>query len=54
MPRKRRAPRERLGDVHVRAECRPEPDFERFGWALLQYAKVLLEVDQEPTSRSKE
>jgi hypothetical protein len=42
MPRKRnKNARPRLGRVRVRAERRPEPDWDRFGWALLHYAKTL-------------
>ncbi len=42
MPRKRnKNARPRLGRVRVQAQRRPEPDFDRFGWALLQYAKAL-------------
>jgi hypothetical protein len=43
MPRnkKNKPQRPRLARVRVEAERRPEPDWDRFGWTLLQYAKVL-------------
>jgi hypothetical protein len=41
MPRKRKSTRKRLQRVSVRAELRDEPDWDRFAWALLQYARLL-------------
>jgi hypothetical protein len=41
MPRKRKSTRKRLTGVSVRAETRDEPDWDRFAWALLQYARIL-------------
>jgi hypothetical protein len=41
MPSKRKAKRRRLERVSVRAELRPEPDWDRFAWALLQHARLL-------------
>jgi hypothetical protein len=41
MPKKRNTTRKRLERVSVRAELRDEPDWDRFAWALLQYARIL-------------
>jgi hypothetical protein len=41
MPRKRKPTKQRLKRVSVRAELRPEPDMDKFAWALLQYARIL-------------
>lgn len=41
MPRKRKTNRKKLTRVSVRAELRSEPDWDRFAWALLQYARIL-------------
>lgn len=41
MPRKRKPGKKRLQRVSVRAELRDEPDWDRFAWALLQYARIL-------------
>lgn len=48
MPRKRKSTRKRLERVSVRAELRSEPDWDRFAWALLQYAR-LLSANNKPT-----
>jgi hypothetical protein len=41
MPRKRKTNRKRLKRVSVRAELRDEPDWDKYAWALLQYARIL-------------
>jgi hypothetical protein len=41
MPKKRKTTRERLQRVSVRAELRDEPDWDKYAWALLQYARIL-------------
>lgn len=41
MPKKRKTSRKRLRGVSVRAELRDEPDWDKFAWALLQYARIL-------------
>jgi hypothetical protein len=41
MPRKRKTSRKRLERVSVRAELRREPDWDKYAWALLQYARLL-------------
>jgi hypothetical protein len=41
MPRKRQTTSRRLKRVSVRAELRDEPDWDKFAWALLQYARLL-------------
>ena len=51
MPRKNKSTRKRLTRVSVEAELRDEIDWDRFAWALLQYARILVEneeVDAEP------
>jgi hypothetical protein len=41
--------RPKLGRVSVRAEKKqPEPDWDKFAWTLLQYAKVLQAKEQQP------
>lgn len=51
MPRKKRTNRRRLERVSIRAEVRPEPDWDRFAWALLQHAKI---VSARKASSSKQ
>lgn len=51
MPRKKKPTRKRLDRVSIRAELRPEPDWDRYAWALLQYAKVL--AGDKPPKRPK-
>jgi hypothetical protein len=41
MPRKRKPTKKRLQRVSVRAELRDEPDWDKYAWALLQYARIL-------------
>jgi hypothetical protein len=41
MPRKRKPTKPRLQRVSIRAELRQEPDWDKFAWALLQYARLL-------------
>jgi hypothetical protein len=53
MPRKRKPGKPRLQRVSVRAERREEPDWDRFAWALLQYAR-LLAADQPAKGPSPE
>lgn len=43
MSKKRKPPRKRLTGVSVEAELRDEIDWDRFAWALLQYARLLVE-----------
>jgi len=55
MPRQRRSGRPRLQRVSVQGELRSEPDWDRFAWALLQYAKLLnaQEADRQRTARER-
>jgi hypothetical protein len=54
MPRKRRSTRKRLQRVSVRAELRDEPDWDRYAWSLLQYARILsAKQAKAPTKRPK-
>ena len=42
MPSKRPKANQRVTRVEVvRAECRPEPDWDRFAWAVLQHARII-------------
>lgn len=44
MPKNKKQPRKRrLQRVSVSAKLRDEPDWDRFAWALLQYARILVE-----------
>lgn len=45
MPRKKKAKRKRLQRVSVRAELRDPVDWDRYAWALLQYAKLRAESE---------
>jgi hypothetical protein len=48
MPRKRRTPpKKRLTRVSVRAEHRPDIDWDRFAWALLQHARIVSEQEKK-------
>lgn len=38
--RKKKNSRPRLGEVRVRAVHRPEPDWDKYAWAVLQLAKA--------------
>lgn len=57
MPSKKKSTRKRLQRVSVRAELRDEPDWDRFAWALLQYARILSANEQtkgkSPRGKSK-
>jgi hypothetical protein len=46
MPRKRNR-RKRLDRVAIRAERRSEPDWDRYAWALLQYARMRVAAEQQ-------
>jgi len=46
MPRKAKTSKKRLARVSVEAEERDEIDWDRFAWALLQYARVLVENEK--------
>jgi hypothetical protein len=47
MPRKNKSTKKRLERVSVRAELREEPDWDRFAWALLQYARIVAESEAD-------
>jgi hypothetical protein len=50
MPRKKKSTgRPRLRAVRVEGQRRAEPDWDKYGWTLLQYAKVL--QDEEKRKR---
>ncbi len=53
MPRKKKPTRKRLERVSVRAELRSEPDWDKYAWALLQYARLLSASKQAPPKRPK-
>jgi hypothetical protein len=52
MPKQRKTGKKRLTHVRIEAEERDEIDWDRFAWALLQYARVLVE-NEKTTERSK-
>jgi hypothetical protein len=41
MPRNIKNTKKRLTRVSVQAERREKPDWDRFAWALLQYARIV-------------
>lgn len=45
MPRQRQPHKKRLARVFVEAEPRDEIDWDRFAWALLQYARVFVQSE---------
>jgi hypothetical protein len=47
MPKQKEIGKKRLTRVSVTAERRAEADWDRFAWALLQYARVLAD-SKEP------
>ena len=54
MPRKRKTPpRKRLTRVSIRAERRSEIDWDRFAFALLQHARILMEQEQAKRRKLK-
>lgn len=46
MPRPKQTRKKRLTRVSVTAERRADIDWDRFAWALLQYARVLAEGEE--------
>jgi hypothetical protein len=54
MPRRRDSHRPRLTRISVRGELRSEPDWDRFAWALLQYAKLLNAREEQAKRRAPE
>jgi hypothetical protein len=46
MPRPKQTRKKRLTRVSVAAERRADIDWDRFAWALLQYARVLAEGEE--------
>lgn len=49
MPRRKNIGKGRLTRVSVEAEIRDEIDWDRFAWALLQYARILAEREEAET-----
>jgi hypothetical protein len=41
MPKKRKPTRKRVQRITVHGELRSEPDWDKYAWALLQYARLL-------------
>jgi hypothetical protein len=55
MPRKKNPNRRpRLERVTVRAEHQPEVNWDRYGWALLTYAKTLMAQEAAEVSKPDE
>ena len=50
MPRRKNIGKKRPTRVSVEAEPRDEIDWDRFAWALLQYARILAEAQEAETS----
>jgi hypothetical protein len=46
MPNKKKIGKKRLTRVSVEAERREDIDWDRFAWALLQYARTLVESEE--------
>ncbi len=46
--------RRQLRRVSVRGELREEPDWEKFAWAALQYARVLNEAERREPERRED
>lgn len=53
MPRKRKTNRKHLERVSIRAERREQVDWDRFAYALLQHARILLEQEQAKRRKPK-
>lgn len=53
MPSKKKTTRKRLQRVSVRTERRPEPDWDKFAYALLQYVKLTNADKDAPTKQPK-
>jgi hypothetical protein len=53
MPKKRKTNKKRLERVSIRAELRPEPDWDRFAYALLQHARILSEQAKKRRGEAK-
>jgi hypothetical protein len=53
MPRKRKTTKQKLTRVSIRAERHPEPDWDRFAWALLQYTRLLSAKQQADKQKGK-
>lgn len=51
MPKRRPPTRKRLTRVSVEAEPRDAVDWDRFAWALLQYARILAENETAEEQR---
>lgn len=51
MPKRKKAGKKRLSGVSVETERRDEIDWDRFAWALLQYARILTEDETAEESR---
>jgi hypothetical protein len=48
MPSKKKPTKKRLQRVSIRAERRPEPDWDKFAWALIQHVRI-----QQAAKRAK-
>jgi hypothetical protein len=46
MPKSKKSKKKRLTRVSVEAERREDIDWDRFAWALLQYARTLAESEK--------
>lgn len=51
MPKEQRPKRKPLTRVSVRAEHRDKPDWDRLAWALVQYARILVEAEDKKAGK---
>jgi hypothetical protein len=47
MPKRKKIGKQRLTRVSVEAELRDEIDWDRYAWALLQYARLKIEQERD-------
>jgi hypothetical protein len=53
MPKKRKTKRRKLKRVSVRAELRPEPDWDKFAYALLQHTRLVTAAKEAEAKNGK-
>jgi hypothetical protein len=53
MPRKKKSNRKRLSGVRVHGQLRPEPDWDKFAYAMLRYARLLMDEEKRAKTKAK-
>jgi hypothetical protein len=53
MPKKGKKTRKRLQGVIVRGELRREPDWDKFAYAMLRYARLVIEEEKRKQTKTK-